>query len=336
MKMPADKNLSDLQLNIDLPLTGYSLGIKPLPGVAEFLFPSLAFPTQKASIRKWGYDAFIIQDDEIGARGIPKKVEVSEDKVEFTIGTRARMADWSPEEQASASRSVFPWDLAQRKQYVLNEVMDLRGEYLAAVLAQNASLYGSNTSDLTSDSLKVDDPTKNPLAYIKHRIDLEIADGCGFPPNRMVIASDVWVAISTNPLVIAEIRGVNSSQSFITEQDLAKHLGLAEVRVARSVGRDAAGAVSSRLWTKTMVLAYVNDQPSEESLSYGRTAYWDVLGPDFVQGAGGSGTAGGRTVAKWWDPMPGGSGVWQIKQARRESPVLLAATAGWLFTRCIS
>lgn len=328
------KEFSDLQLNIDLMLTGYSLGIKPMPGVRDFLFPPLRFATQKASMAKWGFESFIIEDDEVGGRGIPKKVDVSLDKVEFTIPTRARMADWTPEELASAQRAAFPWDIAQRKQFVLNNVMDLRGEYLAATLAQNSSLYGSNVSDMDSLSLEFEDDV-NPLKHIKQKIDLAIPDGCGMPPNRAVIAADAWAALSTNAKVIAEIRGANSAQSFITEQDLAKHLGLEEVRIGRAVGRDASGAVSSRLWSKTMVLAYVDEGQSEESLSYGRSPFWDVLGADFVQGAGGSGTGGGRTVSKWWDPLPGGSGVWQVKQARRDTPALISATAGWLFTNCI-
>ena len=330
--MAENTELSALQLNIDRVLTNYSQGITPAPGVRDALFPSLRVDTQKVDLPQWGYEAFEIIDDEINGRALPKKIDVSLGKTPLTVAAHALAADWDPTELISAMRAAFPWDLGQRKQYVLNAAMDLREEYLAATLAQNPSLYGSNTDSAATLGGKFDDDTSDPLTMLRKIVTLTLPDSCGNRPNVLEVPSDAFAALSSHPRVVQQVFGGVSPQGFATEEQIAAKIGVAKLVVGVSLGRDSAGAVSSRLWTKDCVLAYVDQGPSQESLSYGRSVDWNVMG----EATPGSVGSGNRVVSKWFENGPGPLGVWNVKQARFYTKAILAAQAGYLITDCIS
>lgn len=342
--MPDNLELSGLQLNIDRILTNYSQGIKPLPGVGSVLFPRLMSPTQKVDLAQWGYEAFAIVDDEIGSRALPEMVDVSLSKTPLTIATHARMAEWDAEEQAAAQRAAFPWDFGLRKQYVLNAVMDLREEYLAATLAQNPSLYGSNYTNCATANIQFDDDSANPLLKIVNVIEQQIPEACNFPPNVGVIAMNAWAALKINKTVIAAVRGINNPQAPLDLKAVGDYLGLDQLVIGRVVGRDVTtGVLNTRLWDKSLVLAYVDIQPSLESFTYGRSVEWDIMGAASVaspqpdeSAVSADGVGGSRAVSKWFDAAPGGLGVWRVKQARYYTKTILASRAGWLFDHCVA
>ncbi len=317
--MPANAALDLRRMNVDRFLSQVSIGIAADQElIGDQLLPVLSQDLDKALIAKWGSEAFVITDDEVGDRGTPKPLDISTDKVTVTVEGHARMAEVAPREQNATQLAAFPYDLMARKLYAVKQAMMLRREYLQATLLQNSALWSGNTGALTA---KLGTPTSDPVPELIAKIDLAISDTSGRRPNTIMFAADAWANFRSLTKVRAQIMGLNNPQSFVTEAQVASFLGVDKVLVGRAVSRVASsGALNTRLWTNTILLAWVPPVTGEEIPALGYTVEQKLFG------------GASMAVGKWFDQKPGVAGINFAKMAWLYTPALLFPGAGYLFT----
>jgi hypothetical protein len=327
----ANQLLLDRANNVEVFLTNMIMG---LPGeqnlIGEQLLPPLPQDMAEASIGKWGSESFFLIDDRIGDRGLVKKVDTTIGKTKVEVEGHALMVEVTPRERKAAAGAALPYDLWKRKLVVARRNMDLWQEYLIAQLLQDTTIYPAGnvfnfgTGGASPLSIPFDDPTKDPLPTMKTIIEETLPLACGFKPNVLWFARNAWAKFLVNAKVRAAMLGINASQTFVTEQQVATYLGVPKVVVGSALSRLDDGTLDTELWSKKCGFLYLAPQPSEETPSFGYNVKQRVF-------AGGT-----EAVFTGHEDKEGVAGYDWAKAARFYTPAALMTQAGVICTGVIS
>src|SRR5690625_48920 len=180
-----------------------------------------------------------------------------------------------------------------------------------ASLARDDSQYeASNKISMTASSWK--NPDRNPVSDLVTGKQV-IGDGIGFEPNVLLLSSDAWNAISTNPHVLGLFTRGEVENLIITPQMLASKLDVTEIVIGRTSYINDQGA-TVKAWGADAVLAYTEIGSMTNALpSYGYTYTLE----------------GNPVVEQTWYNNSNKS--WMYPVNNEYSPVIAGADAGYLF-----
>lgn len=216
-----------------------------------------------------------------------------------------------PREHLRDAAAVPGIDLGTIAVNTAMSVINRAKEIEQAALACDAARYqASQKIDLSLSSWN--NPARDPIEDIKKGMQA-IADATGFEPNKLVLSSDAWNALSTHPKVLGLFTRGDVENLIITPQMLAARLNLDEIAVGRTTYINESGG-SVKAWGQDAVLAYTDMGGLSNALpSYGYT--YTLSGNPIVEQA-------------WYD---NGSKSWKYPVNNEYSPVIAGSDAGYLF-----
>ncbi len=198
----------------------------------------------------------------IGGRGIQKPVNAIDHGLDEAIDKRdAGFEDvpFAPSERRAVRHLVSQLSLAHDKR--------VRDKFLAEP-GRNEALSGDGTGADNKWSGKGGDPVKK----VEARKGEMIVD-----PNVMVIGRNVWQALKTNPQIVGRVGEVQNTK-VVTLDTLSALFDVEKVVVARGqIGdkkQNKSGTANlSYIWDDLCIMAYVDKNLSEESLTAAATFY---------------------------------------------------------------
>jgi len=191
---------------------------------------------------------------------------------------------------------------------VATDVLTLRAKltmenaFASTLLKPASSPWSTNYTGVASGTpsasefLRWDVPTSNPSLDIKNAINVATIRSGGQKPNKLIVAQDVFTALTENASINAKIMttpGSGTVTKKVLPETLAAHFGLDEVIVVGAVQNTAKeGAADSNAFigAGNALLAYFPDSPGIMTPSAAYMFAWSGFVP------GQSMTLGGRTV----------------------------------------
>jgi len=198
----------------------------------------------------------------VGGRGEKKPVNAIDHGLDAALDLRdAELEDapFAPSERRAVRSLVSKLSLAHDRRVK---------DKLLAEAGRSESLAGNGTGAANQWSGQGGDP----VAKVESRKADMIVD-----PNIMVIGRDVWQALKKNPKIISRVGEVQTTK-VVTLETLAALFDIDKVVVARGqVGgkrqNKSSSATLSGIWDGLCVIAYVDENLSDESLTAAATFY---------------------------------------------------------------
>jgi len=199
--------------------------------------------------------------DRVGGRGVKKPVNAIDHGLDSAIDVRdASFEDvpFAPAERRAVRGLVSRLALAHDRR-----VKDI----FTNETGRNESLSGSGTGVDNQWSGSGGDPIKK-VEGRKSNMDID--------PNVMVIGRNVWQALKSNPKIISRLGDVQTTK-VVTIETLSALFDIERVVVARGqIGKKRQNKSASSLgyiWDDLCVMAYVEKELSDESLTAAATFY---------------------------------------------------------------
>lgn len=309
------------RINIDRFYSNLSIGIAPDQElVGDQLFPVLMTELSSEKIKKYGDEAWRLQEDLVGDFSIPNRIDTKMDKITVEVDGHALESPVSDRHQKESLSGPAQLNLEQQNMYTLKQQMLLRREKYQADLARTAAAYGANTTD--PNGLGVGWDTDDIFDQLVKFIETEIPEGSGKRPNLLLMGQPVWAAVLKNVAIKDRVFGTIAKQPYVTPELIGSILGL-KVVVGRTISRSELGAVTY-LWGKDAILAYVPPTTGTQIPAFGYTVEQSVFG------------GSSEAVNRIRDEHMGASGGWYLKRSHFYTPVITFPASGHLFTNAVA
>ncbi len=98
----------------------------------------------------------------------------------------------------------------------------------------------------------------------------------GVRPNRLAIGFEVFSKLRVHPKITERIQNVKLG--IVTVEDLAALFAIPEVIVSQAHFQPFGGGTTGFIFGKHAFLAFVQDSPSPDDVSFGKTFVWNAPG----------------------------------------------------------
>ena len=283
--------------------------------LADVLFPTVQTPLRAGKIISFGVEEFKLISSIRAPGSNTRRVQIGYGTADYSLNDFRLEAQtpWELQGEAQAGPGI---DLIAASVRKVIDAMALEREYAAAVLATNASNYGSNNKDTLSGTAQWSDPASNPAGAIAAANE-SIRSQTGEYANVLALSPRVYSALRVHPKLLDRI-STSADRVPLTLAQLAALLEVERVVVGDSVHHD--GSAFSDVWGKDAVLAFTAPASMQDmgSPSYGYTYQ----------------LAGRPVVEEGYDDRNANSWINPVADARK--PVLVGAPAGFLFKAAVA
>lgn len=309
-------NLSTARV-VDPVLSTVAQGFSQSEFVGTNLFPQVAVPLRGGNIITFGKEDFMLYGTQRAPGESTKRVTFG-----YTNGSYS-LVDFSlegtvPVELVEESQNGPGIDQASMAIRKVARIMALRLEKAQADLARNASNYGaSNKITLTSTAQWSDySGTSNPMAVVETAKEA-VRAAVGVRPNTVVMGAAVMAKLRQHPTVVDRMK--YTGRDIATAEILASLFGVDRVLVGDAIWSNDAGTFAD-VWGKDVVVAYTVPATLAEmgTPTYGYT--YNLNGYPIAEES-----YYDRNTKSWVFPV-----------TRAESPVIAAASAGYLITNAVA
>lgn len=305
---------------IDPVLTSIAQGYKQLELVGYNLFPQVNVGLRAGNIITFGREDFMLYNTQRAPGETTRRVQFG------YAGSPFALVDYSIEgalpielqQEAAAPEKGFTIDMASLGVRKAQAILALRLEKAQADLARTAANYGaSNKVTLSGSSQWSDLVNSDPIANVETAKEA-IRQSTGKRPNTMVMGPAVLRSLRMHSKVIDRVK--YTGRDVPTPELLAALFGVDRVIVGEAIYSNDAGTAFTDVWGKDVVLAYTETASVADmgTPSYGYT--YNLSGYPIAEQA-------------YYDRP---SKTWAFPVTRAETPVIAAATAGYLITNAVA
>lgn len=257
---------------IDPVLTEVALGYRNAGFVGETIMPRVMMEASGGRVPEFGQEAFYQYDTERAPGSDTLQVSFK----------------WSSQGVATENHSIegkVPWEILRDARAVpgidaarvavtgAKEVVDRRLEISIANLVKDTNNYLSGNTLALAGTHRWDsgnETDSNPIDDVATAMDA-VEGTVGVPPNLMVMGSQVYTKLKTNPAIIERLK--YTSNDSVTVEALARLFDVDRIVVGRGIykrDQDDAKAGFQRIWGKDVALLVIN----QESVASMGTPAW--------------------------------------------------------------
>lgn len=240
--------LSSLRI-VDPVLTNLAIGYSNAELVGENLLPFVNVDKETGLLPKFGKEAFKDYQTERALRADSNRMQEDDPTtVPFKLGEHdiERGIDYREE-----AESAFP--LQRRATLQVTQIIRMRHERKVGALVQNAANYGAGNKIALSGTARFSQADSDPEGVVDDA-RAAISNAIAKDANTMIVAFDVWRRWKRHPKLKA-ILSDNRSR-LVQLADLREIFEIPNIVVGKALTATDAG-VTSRIWTNSVVLAYV-------------------------------------------------------------------------------
>lgn len=316
--------LDDRRAGIDVPMTRLSIGIPADQDyIGDQILPVLTQPLSKATLAKFGNEAFRIRDDRVGDFAEPDKIDTSLDKVTVEVDGHALASPISDRQQQESIKGPLKVNLEQNAIATVNAQMALSREKLQADLVTSQSIYATAHKD-DLNGIGWDDSSIDPIDKILNALENVVPVDSGRRPNVFWMGQEPFYKLITNQKIRDRIFGTANAQGIPTAAQLGNLLGV-KVLVGRAIARaDDTNQTVTKLWGKNAGLVYVPPVSGERVPAFGYTVEQTVF------------ENSSQFVTRIRDEWMGASGGEWAKRSHFYTPASIFPAAGYLFYNVIA
>jgi hypothetical protein len=264
-------------LHVDAALTNWALEYSSQDTnlIADLVAPVI--PVQKQSDSYWihGAEGYELVETARAPGTQYGEVKWAKSSTTYYCDGHGLMARVPDEDMKSADIEVDP---AKDALTVPLDEMKLAREKRVADLAfsgtymtQTAALAAENRFNVgTSDPVDIVDDYK---ATVRGKIGRE--------PNTGVVGYDVFRELQKSSVVRKVVFGMNAPESIPNVAQVAEALGLSRLLVGNAVYKSAADTFTN-IWGKSMLIAYIDPNPTSRALCPLKTFAWVGEGPRYA------------------------------------------------------
>lgn len=282
--------------------------------IANILFPIVPVGQRGGRIIKFGPDGFKLYNSARAPGAATKRIQFGYADGNFALVDYSLEGMVTIEEQQEA-QAVPGIDKASKAVRTVQDVMALEREKQAADLALNPANYAASNKETLSGASQWSDPTSDPFTDINDAKSA-IRKQIGVKPNVLELGPDVLTALRSHPKVLERLSTATDRPPATIEQ-LQRLFEIAQIVEGEAVYHD--GTEFKDVWGKHALLAYTEPASLEDmgSPNFGYT--YQLEGMPLVEEPYFE-----RNTKSWYYP---------VTDARQ--PVLVGATAGFLFTNAV-
>ena len=308
--MPQE-NLSQVRV-VDPILTEVARGYgSPNTKIASILFPIVPVGARAGTILSFGVESFRLVNTARAPGANTKRIQLGYASGKYSLVDH-RLEGEVPIEHEEEAAAVPGIDMGAMAVNTVQDVMGNEREKLAADLALNPANYPAGNKETLSGTSKWSDPASDPFTDINDAREA-IRSKIGKKPNVLTLGPKVLLALRNHPKILDRISITNDRVPATLEQ-LQRLLEIAQIVEGEATYHD--GSAFQDMWGKDALLAYTTPASMQQrgSPNYGYTYQLKdrpiVEDPYFE-----------KNTQTWYYPV---SDAYQ--------PVLVGATAGFLFT----
>jgi hypothetical protein len=270
---------------IDVALTTYSKGFRQNGLISDLICPRVLVGKQSDKYWIFGRENQQLTQKVLRATGAPaQRTRLSRSLDSYFTPSHALAADISDEDRAN-------YEIGDLEQDAVSDMMEkilLAKEVEAAALLTSTANLTNNTTLAGGDQWD-DYGASKPLVVIEDAKS-KIRES-GMEANTIVIPEPVYKKLVNHPAIVDRFKYVVSGAIGVNE--LKQVFDVENLLIARAVQLSAAD-VSSFVWGKDVIVAYVSSTPGQRDLSLAKTFIW----------ANAPGTIGGFGVVTGRHPDP--------------------------------
>ncbi|EGT82765.1 inorganic pyrophosphatase [Haemophilus quentini] len=284
--------------------------------VAEALMPVVEIEKEAGRIPQFGRLAFQVRSTVRELHGDSNRL-TPEDVTSLAIELKEHDIEY-PIDYREDNDASYPL-----KRFVVRTVQDviaLGREVEVAKIAQNPDNYLDSNKIVLSGNSQFTNAKSNPLKIIDEGLNA-VAAVIGRVPNVCVIASDVWVALKENEVLLERIKYTRTG--ILTPAIFAELIGVDVVKIG-SASQEKNGKLE-KIWSNCIVLAYVPQKEVKQGNQQERNIFEPSYGYTVRR-------QNGLFVDTYQEK---GGKVEIIRCTDIHAPHLVGKPAGYLITGCI-
>lgn len=230
-------------------LTNLAIGYSNAELVGDALLPFVYVDKEAGLLPKFGKEAFKDYNTERALRAESNRMDAEDPgTTPFSLTEHDLERGIDYREDADAA---FP--LQRRATYLVQQIIRMKHERKVAALVQDPTKYGAGNKVALSGTDRFSQDTSDPEKVIDDA-RAAISGGIAKDPNTMVVSFDVWRRWKRHPKLKAILSDTRSR--LVQLADLREIFEIPNIVIGKALTATDAG-VTSRLWTNSVVLAYV-------------------------------------------------------------------------------
>ncbi len=254
---------------VDAVLTALARGYSNATLVAEALFPIAYTAKEGNKIPVFGKDAFKIFNTERAIRAASNRLNPTGRTTVDVVLTEHDIA--YPVDVREAAEDLF--NARANAQDTATRIIQLRREYIAAVLAQDAANYASTNKITLAGTDQFTHKDSDPIGVIEDAKDA-VRGQVGADPNTLVIGASSYKALKKHAQLMERIK--YSMKGVLTPELMAEIFDVEKVVVGKAIYQNDAGTAAD-VWADNLVLAWVPGVQKDINRSYYNPAYGYTL-----------------------------------------------------------
>lgn len=308
--MPQE-NLSQVRV-VDPILTEVARGYgSPNAKIASILFPIVPVGARAGTILSFGVESFRLVNTARAPGANTKRIQLGYASGKYSLVDH-RLEGEVPIEHEEEAAAVPGIDMGAMAVNTVQDVMGNEREKLAADLALNPANYPAANKETLSGTSKWSDPASDPFSDINDAREA-IRSKIGKKPNVLTLGPKVLLALRNHPKILDRI-SITTDRVPATLEQLQRLLEIAQIVEGEATYHD--GTNFQDMWGKDALLAYTTPASMQQrgSPNYGYT--YQLKDRPIVE-------------EPYFEKNPQ---TWYYPVSDAYQPVLVGATAGFLFT----
>lgn len=253
---------------VDKLLTNVLQGYVPQGFVSEMFLPKLSVVQQSGKIGKRGLAHLRIENDVMIGKGGARRVEVRQYLSDsYFIKPHGLEEILAPEEYKNVE---LPFDLERDTTMSLSMALYLGKEKALADSVTSTSVITQNTT-LSGTSQFNDYTNSDPIGVVVTAKNT-IRTATGVVPDTLLADWQVWETLRYHPKILRNLGFADTRAGQLTNQDLAKALGVRRIisaDVMYNSAKEGQTEALASVWGKHMVLACAPDSAGIDQKSLG-------------------------------------------------------------------
>ncbi len=266
------------QGHIDVALSNFALKHRNTQLLADLIFPRVGVNRQSDKFFIFGRENLLSDADDVRAAAAGAK------RISHTLSDALyncpdhSLADAIPIEDQPKPGMPSRRERATR---TITDRLLLNHDVRTADLVSSPATYpAANKVQLTGTD-QWSDAGSDPVLDVQTSQDA-IVKAIGIVPNTLILGREVFSIVRNHANIVSRVQNVKLGS--VSVEDLAAIFDVVRVLVWRTIKRSQAG-VNSFVFGKHAVLAHIQDNPSPEDVSFGKTFVWQAA-PGTVGGMG--------------------------------------------------
>lgn len=307
----SQENLSQVRV-IDPILTTVARGYgSPSAKIAGILFPLVPVGARAGTILSFGVESFRLVNTARAPGANTKRIRLGYASGKYSLVDH-RLEGEVPIEHEEEAAAVPGIDMGAMAVNTVQDVMGNEREKLAADLALNPANYPDGNKETLSGTSKWSDPASDPFSDINDAREA-IRSKIGKKPNVLTLGPKVLLALRNHPKILDRI-SITTDRVPATLEQLQRLLEITQIVEGEATYHD--GTNFQDMWGKDALLAFTTPASMQQrgSPNYGYT--YQLKDRPIVE-------------EPYFEKNPQ---TWYYPVSDAYQPVLVGATAGFLFT----